>query len=169
MSLHIFLLYFFYNLCFTCINFYDLYAWGGCWFVDYIRRFIYKFLNLCPFDYTAVAGSGKVGPVNQVNNTSWVTVDIPTGRPKSVCNRCVIELFLWRCLCCHFTLISFLLVFGFLSYDWVRSLPFSLYVSNKQIYSYNRIIVNITSPEHLIFTYYTSVRDSSNYSVKMYE
>ena len=26
----------------------------------YIRRFIYKFLNVCPFDYTAVAGSGKV-------------------------------------------------------------------------------------------------------------
>ena len=29
-----------------------------------IMRFIYKFLNVCPFDYTAVAGSGKVGPVN---------------------------------------------------------------------------------------------------------
>ena len=28
----------------------------------YIRRFIYKFLNVCPFDYTAVAVSGKVGP-----------------------------------------------------------------------------------------------------------
>ena len=25
----------------------------------YIRRFIYKFLNVCPFDYTAVAGSGE--------------------------------------------------------------------------------------------------------------
>ena len=24
--------------------------WGGCWFVVYIRRFIYKFLNVCPFD-----------------------------------------------------------------------------------------------------------------------
>ena len=45
-------------------RFYDLSAWGGCWFVVYIRRFIYKFLNVCPFDYTAVAGSGKVGPVN---------------------------------------------------------------------------------------------------------
>ena len=29
----------------------------------YIRRFNYIFLNVCPFD----AGSGKVGPVNQVN------------------------------------------------------------------------------------------------------
>ena len=35
-----------------------------CTFVIYYcnRRFIYKFLNVCPFDYTAVAGSGKVGP-----------------------------------------------------------------------------------------------------------
>ena len=64
--------------------------WGGCWFVVYIRRFIYKFLNVCPFDYTAVAGSGKVGPVNQVNNTSWFAVITPTGCPKSVRNRCVI-------------------------------------------------------------------------------
>ena len=28
----------------------------------YIRRFIYKFLNVCPFDNTAVAGSRKLGP-----------------------------------------------------------------------------------------------------------
>ena len=41
----------------------------------------------------AVAGSGKVGPVNQVNHTSWVAVVTPTDRPKSVRNRCVIELF----------------------------------------------------------------------------
>ena len=49
--------------------------------------------NVCPFDYTAVAGSGKVGPVNQVNHTSWVAVVTPTDRHKSVRNRCVIELF----------------------------------------------------------------------------
>ena len=47
---------------------------------------------MCPFDYTAVAGSGKVGPVNQANQTSWVAVLTPTDRPKSV-NRCVIDLF----------------------------------------------------------------------------
>ena len=82
-----------YHLCFTCIDFYDLSPWGGCWFVIYMRRFIYKFLNVCPFDYTAVAGSGKVGPVNQVNHTSWVAAVTPTARPKSVRNRCVIELF----------------------------------------------------------------------------
>ena len=45
------------------------------------------------FDYKAVAGSGKVGPVNQVNHTSWVAVVTPTDRPKSVRNLCVIELF----------------------------------------------------------------------------
>ena len=38
-------------------------------------------------------GSGKVGPVNQVNHTSWVTVVTPTDRPKSVRKRCVIEHF----------------------------------------------------------------------------
>ena len=48
---------------------------------------------MCPFDYTAVAGSGKVGLVNQVNHTSWVTVVTPTDHPKSICNRFVIELF----------------------------------------------------------------------------
>ena len=41
-------------------------TWGGYWFVAYIRRFIYKFLNVCPFDYTAVVGSGKVGAVNRL-------------------------------------------------------------------------------------------------------
>ena len=50
-------------------------------------------LNVCPFDYTAVAGSVKVWPVNQVNHTSWLAVVTPTDRPKSVRNRCVIELF----------------------------------------------------------------------------
>ena len=94
MSLYVFLLYNIYPLCFTCINFYDLSAWGGCWFVVYIKKFIYnQLLNVCPFDYTAVAGGGKSGSVNQVNQTSWVAVVTPTDRPKSVCNRCVIELF----------------------------------------------------------------------------
>ena len=48
---------------------------------------------MCPFDRTAVAGSGKAGPVNKVNHTSLVAVVTPTDRPKSVRNRCVIELF----------------------------------------------------------------------------
>ena len=46
------------------IDFNDLSTWGSCWFVVYIRMFIYNFLNVCRVDYTAVAGSGKVGPVN---------------------------------------------------------------------------------------------------------
>ena len=48
---------------------------------------------MCPFDNTAVAGSWKVGPVNQVKHTSWVVVVTPTDRPKPVRNRCVIEFF----------------------------------------------------------------------------
>ena len=50
-------------------------------------------LSLSNFDYTAVAGNGKVEPVNQVNHTSWVALVSPTDRPKSVRKRCVIELF----------------------------------------------------------------------------
>ena len=88
----IFMLYHIYHLCFTCIDFYDLSAWGGCWFDVYIRRFIYKFLNVCPFDYTVVAGSGKVGPVNQVNHTNRMDVvcchliDRPQSVPQLSCN-----------------------------------------------------------------------------------
>ena len=93
MSIYIFLLYDIYHLCFMCIDFYDLSAWGGCWFVVFIRRFSYIFSNACPFDYMAVAGSGKVGPVIQVTPTIWVAVVTPTDRPKSVRNRCVIVLF----------------------------------------------------------------------------
>ena len=50
------------------------------------------------------------GPVNQVNHTSSVTVVTPTNRPKSVRNRCLIELFcgvvcvvallFWHCCWC---------------------------------------------------------------------
>ena len=38
----------------------DFSALVGCWFSVSIRKIIYKFLNVCPFDYTAVAVSGKV-------------------------------------------------------------------------------------------------------------
>ena len=48
----------------------------------------------CPFDYTVVAVSGKFGAhKTPFNHTSWVTVVTQTDRPKSVRNRCVIELF----------------------------------------------------------------------------
>ena len=70
-------------------------SWESYLKAKYGMKFIlsFYFLNVCPFDFTTVAGSGKVGPVNQVNNTRWVAVVTPTDRPKSVCNRCVIELF----------------------------------------------------------------------------
>ena len=48
---------------------------------------------MCPFDYTAVTGTCKVGPVNQVNHSSWVAIVTPTDRPKSVRNRSIIEHF----------------------------------------------------------------------------
>ena len=130
MSLYIFLLSHIYHLCFTCIDFYDLSAWSGCW-IDVYIRFIYKIWNVWPFDYTAVAGSGNVWPVNQVNHTSLVAVVTPTDRHKSVRNRCLIELF-WGVLCvftlpfwyfgcrgfCHRTE-SDLLLFVFISHIFV--------------------------------------------------
>ena len=39
----------------------DLSALVGCWSSVSTRRIIYKFLNVCPFDNTAVAVGGKVG------------------------------------------------------------------------------------------------------------
>ena len=73
MSLYIFLINNIYYLYCLCFDFDDLSAWCGCWFVVSIRSFIYKFLNVCPFDYTAVAGSGKVGPVNRLTTSiEWM-------------------------------------------------------------------------------------------------
>ena len=54
----IYTLSYFYTFCVP--HFYDLSALVGCWSSVSIRRIIYKFLNVCPFDYTAVAVSGKV-------------------------------------------------------------------------------------------------------------
>ena len=33
----------------------------GCWSSVFIKMIIYRFLDVCPFDYTAFAVSGKVG------------------------------------------------------------------------------------------------------------
>ena len=57
------------------------------------KEVYFQILNVCSFDYTGHAGSGKARPVNQVNHISWVAVVTLTDRPKSVRNRCVIELF----------------------------------------------------------------------------
>ena len=63
-----------------------------------------KYLHILVLDYTAVAVNGKVGPVKPVNHTSWMTVVTPSNCPKSVCNRCVIELFgdVFLVSCCPF-------------------------------------------------------------------
>ena len=85
-------------------NFNGLSALVGCWLSVFIRRMIYKFLNVCPFDYTAFAVSCKVGSSKPFNHTGWVAVVTPSDRRKSVQNRCVIEVlvaFLSRCFLGH--------------------------------------------------------------------
>ena len=66
---------------------------------------VYLQINYCvSFWLHGCCGEWEGGPVNQVNHTSWVAVVTPTDRPKSVRNRCLIELFC--CLCkgfCHRT------------------------------------------------------------------
>ena len=54
------LIYFYITIYVYVPHFYDLSALVDCWSTVSIRRIIYKFLNVCPFDYTAVAVSGKV-------------------------------------------------------------------------------------------------------------
>ena len=44
---------------------------------------------------------GRLGTVNSFNHNSWMTVVTPTDNPKSVHNRCVIEV-LVAFLCCQF-------------------------------------------------------------------
>ena len=91
-TIYIFLLYYIYHLCLTCNDFYDLSAWGGCWFVVYIRRFIYKFL-MCVLLIKRLLWLVGRWVRKPVNHTSWVAVVTPTDRHKSVRNRCLIELF----------------------------------------------------------------------------
>ena len=60
MDVPIVLIYFYITI-YVCVpHFYDLSVLVGCWSSVSIRRIIYKCLNVCPFDYTAVAVSGKV-------------------------------------------------------------------------------------------------------------
>ena len=56
----IFLIYYYITI-YVCVpHFYYLSALVGCWSSVSIRRIIYKFLNVCPFDFTAFVVSGKV-------------------------------------------------------------------------------------------------------------
>ena len=66
-------------------------------------------LNMCPFDYMAVAETGKVGPVNrltkpvgflkllQLDVLSWSAIDVYSN---------ILGVF----LCCHLTFLTFLVV-----------------------------------------------------------
>ena len=63
------------NIC--ILNFYDLFVWDGCWSLVSIWRLIYIFLNVCTFDCTNVAGSGKVWTLN-------LTLFTPVGRLLSL-------------------------------------------------------------------------------------
>ena len=57
---YIFLIYYYITKYFCAPYFYDLSAFVGCWSSVYIRRIFYKFLNVCPFDYTTFAVSGRL-------------------------------------------------------------------------------------------------------------
>ena len=60
MDVPIFLKYFYITI-YVCVpHFNDLSGLVGCWSTVSIRRIIYKFWNVCPFDFTAVPVSGKV-------------------------------------------------------------------------------------------------------------
>ena len=81
-------------------HFNNLSALNGCWSSVSVRRSIYNILNTCPFECTAVLVSGKVGARKSVLPHQWGGVVYPSDRPKSVRNRCVIEV-LVAFLCCH--------------------------------------------------------------------
>ena len=74
-------------------RFYDLYAWRGCWFFVHIRRFIYKYFKCVSFWLHGCCREWKDWARKPVNYTSLVAVVTATDRPQSVCNHCVIELF----------------------------------------------------------------------------
>ena len=94
----------------------------GCWSSVSIRRITYKFLNVCPFDYTVVAVNGKVERLLTGLNTpvGWLLLlqlTVLIGKQSNYC---------------HVAFWIFLWVKGFLSQDWVRSLPFSLILTLDQ-------------------------------------
>ena len=66
-------------------------AWGGLFA---------GFLSVCPFDCTAFAVSGRVGIPWTGLATPVGLLVTPTDRPRSVRNRCVIEVFGGVCVCC---------------------------------------------------------------------
>ena len=62
-----------YYLCSLCIDFNDFSAWCGCWFVVYIRRFIYNFFMCVVLITRLLRGVGRWARY-PVNHTSWLAV-----------------------------------------------------------------------------------------------
>ena len=61
-----------------------------CWLYKEVYLQIFKCVS---FWLHGCCGEWEGGHVNQVDHASWVAVVTPTDRPKSVRNRCLIELF----------------------------------------------------------------------------
>ena len=84
-----------------CTTFYDLSALVGCWSSVFIRRIIYNFLICVSFWLHGCCGKKEgCALVNRFIHASAMAVITPTDRPKSVHNRCVVEV-LVAFLCCH--------------------------------------------------------------------
>ena len=60
---------------------------GNIFLLHYVYHLLYLIIIIVFTSFT------KVGPVKLVNFTSWVAVVTPTDCPKSVLNRCVIEIY----------------------------------------------------------------------------
>ena len=86
---------------------------------------------MCPFDYMAFAVSGKVGIPLTTPVGLLVT---PTDRPKSVRNRCVIEVFGGVCVCCPLVFEFSVGIRGFVIGLGQISFFFSLDVLYGQLY-----------------------------------
>ena len=75
---------------------------------DFYEENIYKFYNVCPFDYIAFMVSRKIEiTVNWFNHTSRIAAVTLTDHPKLVRNCFIIEQLILTFLCYHF---AFLLV-----------------------------------------------------------
>ena len=93
MSLFIFLIYNIYYLYCLCIDLYDHSAWYGCCLLSISGGWFTNLFKCVSFCLHGCCGKREGWARNPVNHTSWVTVATPTDRPKSVRNRCLIELF----------------------------------------------------------------------------
>ena len=102
MSLDIFDILLYYYTC-LCTSFFGLSTLVACWSLVTctIRRIIYTFLNVCPFDYMALVISGEVGypETGLTTPVGWLVLLQLTvlSRFAIICNRS----FLWRLCVFH--------------------------------------------------------------------